>query len=68
MYSVDTSNSDQVTPLHLRLRPKLPLTDKEFYSSFLSNKLSNWGHDTKIRLIYLLLQDSNLHQNFENWY
>lgn len=43
------------TPIHVRHQPRLPLTDQEFLVSVQSNSLLGWGHDTKIRLIYLLL-------------
>jgi hypothetical protein len=47
-------------PIHLRLQPRQPLTDKEFLTAALPTAgemsgLTNWGHDVKLRLIYLML-------------
>jgi signal recognition particle receptor subunit beta len=44
-----------VAPIHLRLQPRAPYTDEEFLLAFNDNNLAQWGHDSKIRLIYLLL-------------
>eukprot|EP01034_Spumella_vulgaris_P021915 gene21915-27992_t len=39
----------------LKLVPSAPLTDGEFLSLFHAQRLPGWGHDAKIRVIYLLL-------------
>lgn len=36
--------------------PRAPLTDDEFMAAFEGGTLRAWGHDCKIRVIYLLLQ------------
>jgi len=35
--------------------PKKPLTDAEFLQLLAENKLPGWGHEVKLRIIYLLL-------------
>jgi hypothetical protein len=39
----------------LKLVPSAPLTDSEFMSLFHSQRLPGWGHDAKLRVVYLLL-------------
>ena len=36
--------------------PRAPLSDEGFLSGLQSGSLSGWGHDTKIRVIFLMLQ------------
>lgn len=45
------------TPLHVRLQPRRPMTDEEFLNNVRTSSLRGWGHDVKIRLIYLLLSE-----------
>jgi hypothetical protein len=35
--------------------PALPLTDAQFLKRLAEDKLPGWGHETKLRIIYLLL-------------
>eukprot|EP01038_Epipyxis_sp_PR26KG_P005144 gene5144-7164_t len=49
-------DTSQVLPVHIRLQPKAPLTDEEFIDHFETNRLTGWGHDSKLRLIYITLQ------------
>lgn len=37
--------------------PQAPLSDEEFMSRFHSNTLSGWGHDSMLRVVYLLLKE-----------
>lgn len=53
--SASASASTVATPSHLIIQPRLPQTDQEFLSSFINNTLTGWGHDAKLRAIYLLL-------------
>lgn len=47
--------SKSITGIHESIQPKAPQTDQEFFQSYLDNSLSSYGHDTKIRLIYIYL-------------
>jgi hypothetical protein len=38
-----------------RLKPRAPLTDEEFLLAVDSGSLSGWGHEVKLRLLYLML-------------
>jgi signal recognition particle receptor subunit beta len=53
--SASVAPAAPVAPVHLRLQPRAPYTDEEFLLAFNNNNLGQWGHDSKIRLIYLLL-------------
>lgn len=37
------------------MQPKAPLTDAEFLQRLVDDKLPGWGHEVKLRVIYLLL-------------
>jgi hypothetical protein len=37
------------------MQPKAPLTDAQFLSLLVEDKLPGWGHEVKLRIIYLLL-------------
>jgi hypothetical protein len=51
----DSSSEAAKTPIHLRLQPRAPLDDQQFIAAIRSNEYPGWGHDTLIRLIYILL-------------
>jgi signal recognition particle receptor subunit beta len=52
----ETSSGEAMkTPIHVRLQPRAPLDDREFIEAIRAQEYPGWGHDTLIRLIYILL-------------
>jgi hypothetical protein len=51
-----SNHSAPSEPLEIRLIPKPPTPDDVYISEFKSGKLSGWGHDPKLRVIYLMLK------------
>lgn len=50
-----TTTSPASAPLHERLQPRAPLSDVEFLVAARASALSGWGHEVKLRLIYVSL-------------
>jgi hypothetical protein len=48
------------------IKPTAPLTDEEFMHHFHAGTLPGWGHDSVLRLVYLLLQVKGRSSNSAN--
>jgi len=46
-----------VTPAHLRLQPRAPLSDLDFLLAIKQGSYHSWGHDILIRVIYVILME-----------
>ena len=55
---IDGGNQDDISSAahHHHPEPRAPLSDERFLSGLQSGTLSGWGHDTKMRVIFLMLQ------------